>query len=458
MSPDALMPYLVPALALWLALLFVFHAVRNLRVMNAAPTSATPGSMRITPLVGGACGAVACLLAPWPWLAKWWWLPLLLDLGALPYMLMALIGAFGKDAPVNNETAHERAGAGSLLGTAVGDALGLASEGLSKERQRRMFPDATRYHFLFGGWGMCSDDTEHACMTAQALLGAGGNAKVLASTLGFKLRWWFCGLPAGIGLATLRASLKLWLGFPAQSSGVRSSGNGPAMRAPLIGVCYGHEPAVMRALVLASTRLTHRDRVAEEAALAVALAAHLSAISATAITPQAYLDALTELLEAPGDSTVLDAVRTVVASIAKGESAGDFAVSIGCAKGITGWMLHTLPAVIHVWLRHQDDLSAALATIIRLGGDSDTTAAIVGGIVGARVGPQGIPAPLLDKLVEWPRSVGYMRALGARAALAARGRQIEPELPLFVPGIVPRNAFFMIVVLLHGFRRLLPPY
>ena len=29
---------------------------------------------------------------------------------------------------------------------------------------------------------------------------------------------------------------------------------------------------------------------------------------------------------------------------------------------------------------------------------------------------------------------------------------------LFWPGLIPRNLFFLSVVLAHGFRRLLPPY
>ena len=43
-------------------------------------------------------------------------------------------------------TAKERAIAGCLLGTAVGDAMGLALEGLSRRRQVRLFPDLAGYH------------------------------------------------------------------------------------------------------------------------------------------------------------------------------------------------------------------------------------------------------------------------------------------------------------------------
>lgn len=66
--------------------------------------------------------------------------------------------------------------AGILLGTAVGDALGLPAEGLSPSRQRKWWPGPLRHRFLFGR-GMVSDDTEHAFMTAQALLAAQGDVE-----------------------------------------------------------------------------------------------------------------------------------------------------------------------------------------------------------------------------------------------------------------------------------------
>src|SRR5437868_15534006 len=94
---------------------------------------------------------------------------------------------------------------GCLLGTAVGDALGLPCENLSPRRQRRLFPKTDRYHFLLGH-GMTPDDTEHACMVGQALLASGGEVRALARSLAWRLRGWLLGLPAGTGRATLRAA------------------------------------------------------------------------------------------------------------------------------------------------------------------------------------------------------------------------------------------------------------
>jgi len=112
-----------------------------------------------------------------------------------------------------------RAAVGCILGTAVGDAMGLVCEGLSRRRQLKMFPHLTGYNLLPGGKRLCSDDTEHTCMLAQSLIATldcqeDQLARRFAANFAWRLRFWLAGLPAGIGLATLRAILKLWLGLP----------------------------------------------------------------------------------------------------------------------------------------------------------------------------------------------------------------------------------------------------
>ncbi len=136
------------------------------------------------------------------------------------------------------EAQMEKAIIGCLLGTAVGDALGLPMEGLSKRRQYRMYPEIKGYHFLLGK-GMVSDDTEHTCMVAQAIVASGGDERLFAKNLAWRMRRWFLCMPAGIGFATLRSLIKLCVGFSADRSGVFSAGNGPAMRSAIIGVCFG---------------------------------------------------------------------------------------------------------------------------------------------------------------------------------------------------------------------------
>ena len=121
-----------------------------------------------------------------------------------------------------------RAVRGALLGTALGDALGLPFEGLTATEVARYGKRLDRF-MLAGSTGFVSDDTEQSALLLESVLAARGDVREATrrfrwAMLGFLLR-----LPFGIGLATLRACLRIACGR--KQSGVRSAGNGAAMRA-----------------------------------------------------------------------------------------------------------------------------------------------------------------------------------------------------------------------------------
>ena len=344
---------------------------------------------------------------------------------------------------------------GCLLGTAVGDAIGLPCEGLSKRRQDLLYPTLDGHHFLFGR-GMISDDTEHTCMVAQALIISAGDVQTFRKDLALRLRFWLLGLPAGIGYATLRSILRLWLGFQPEHSGIFSAGNGPAMRSAIIGVSYGNDSEKLRELVRASTRLTHTDVKAEFGALAVAVASYLSSRQSI-ISPKKYYQVLQNILGAEA-AEFLELIKRAGDSAIAQQTTASFAAELGLELGVGGYIYHTVPVVIQTWLRHQQDYPGAIREIIRCGGDTDTTAAILGGIIGAYVGKGGIPTEWLKGLWEWPRTKEWIELLGKRLADVSHQGVPSQSLPLPVYGLFWRNLLFMIVVIVHGFRRLFPPY
>ena len=120
----------------------------------------------------------------------------------------------------------------------------------------------------------------------------------------------------------------------------------------------------------------------------------------------------------------------------------------GATKTLTGF-LSILNELI-------DSSEKGILEIVYAGGDTDTTGAILGAIIGARVGKKGIPENWLKGIVEWPRTLTWMERLGKR--LASRHPSPSDSVPFPALGCLPRNAFFALVVLLHGCRRLLPPY
>ncbi|MFM8293925.1 MAG: ADP-ribosylglycohydrolase family protein, partial [Microcystaceae cyanobacterium] len=145
-----------------------------------------------------------------------------------------------------------------------------------------------------------------------------------------------------------------------------------------------------------------------------------------------------------------------VASIEQGQSTQAFAQSLGLERGITGYMLHTVPMVIHAWLSHPTDYPGAIQSLIECGGDTDSTAAIAGGILGASLGEAAIPEQWLTHLAEWPGTTDWMGQLAEQLALAVETGQRLKSLYLPWLAIILRNLWFLLVVLSHGFRRLIP--
>lgn len=356
---------------------------------------------------------------------------------------------------------------GTLLGEAVGDALGLAREGLTSERAEALFGPAPFEHTFIWGCGMVSDDTEHACMTAQALLAHPVESESFARSLGWRLRGWLLGLPAGVGWATLRSIVRLWMGFSAHSSGVFSAGNGPAMRSPILGVCLGHDIEQLKAYVRVATSITHTDEKAYEAALVIALAAFEGAQKGPEhLEPSAFFELCRTHIKG---SELLEHLTTIESLLAGSIELDAVVQQLGWDRGITGYINHTVPACLYAWLQHLHSFRDAVECVISWGGDSDTTAAIVGALSGATLGAQAIPESWSAQIVERPRSVSWIQSLATQLVRvwnepSQRHSEFSPDLkqsqtvPLFWPLLPLRNAFFMWVVLMHGFRRIFPPY
>jgi ADP-ribosylglycohydrolase len=344
---------------------------------------------------------------------------------------------------------------GSILGTAVGDAMGLPYEGLSKRRAAKLFGPPTQYRLL-PRRGMVSDDTEHACMTMQALIASGDNVEVFAKQLARRLRLWLLSLPAGIGLATLKATTRLCLGVPPHRSGIFSAGNGPTMRSAVLGAAI-EDLELLSQFVRASTQITHTHPQAEHGALAVALAARWAA-SGSPVRPSEYAAQLRLLLPGEQARRFHELIDQAAYSAAHGETAEAFAESLGLHRGVTGYVYHTVPVALQAWFRHPTDIAEAIVGVIRCGGDTDSVAAVAGGIIGCATGKDGIPVDWLNRLCEWPRTTRWMEQLALRLH-EARSRAAPlhpPTLPAW--GVLPRNACFTTIVLSHGLRRLLPPY
>lgn len=334
--------------------------------------------------------------------------------------------------------------AGCLIGTMLGDSLLLPAEGLSRRRIAQRFTGELRQRLAFGR-GMASDDTEHAFLTAQALLAAGGDAERFARALASRLRWWLLSLPGGCGKATACGLLRSWAGVPPSRSGIHSAGNGPAMRSAIIGVRCSADHERLRAFVAGSTAITHRDGRALTAALAVAM-------TAAAIVRDEEGDAFCDLWRtASDDAAWLEIVATMERHHRSAASVDAFAEALGCGRGVSGYAYHSVPVALYAWLRHRGDPAACFLAILRCGGDTDTIGAIAGALLGTDGGAGCFPPAWRERVVDWPLSIGRIEAAGR--SLAEPGSSPVRWWWLLQP---VRNLVFLAVILVHGFRRFLP--
>lgn len=341
---------------------------------------------------------------------------------------------------------------GVLIGTAVGDSIGLPMEGLSARRQKKLFDPPLRQR-LVGSHGMISDDTEHTVMVAQALLDSGFDPDDFQRRLARSLRWWLAALPAGVGFATLRAILKLWLGFSPQRSGMHSAGNGPAMRSALLGVYFCDDERQLHSFVRASAEITHRDPRAATAAIAVAETARWM------VQNETDFDRLLSRLRLLSDQFEWQSIISSIGdALRANQSTLSLAQQIGARCGVSGYALQSVPVAIYAALRNQSNFASALTEVIECGGDTDTTGAITGGLVGARVGIAGIPEPWREGIADFPYSTKFLHQIAARLFEQHAAKRPLGAMPYAWTAIPIRNLAFLIIVLSHGLRRLLPPY
>lgn len=270
-----------------------------------------------------------------------------------------------------------------MLGTAVGDAYGLMAEGLPARHAAAI----ETWGPPFLGRAIVSDDTEQTFLVAQALRASGGDVEAFAKALRWRLIAWFCALPPGVGLGTARSVFKLALGF---RRGVRTAGNGAAMRSPILGAVFAQEPEKVAELVRASTELTHTDPRAFVGALAVALAAGAhergegwrEVLAATAA----------EADNAPHADRWRAAAEELERCLEEGASVQQYAQRIGCGDGVSGYVYDTVPVALYAWARY-DDVEEGLTSVWRCGGDTDSVGAIAGALLCAKCG-----APSAERL------------------------------------------------------------
>ena len=284
---------------------------------------------------------------------------------------------------------------GSLLGLAVGDALGTTLE---------FKPPGTFQPLqdMVGGGpfalkpGQWTDDTSMALCLGESLLAcAGFDAR---DQMERYCRWWRDGYLSATGTCfdigiTVRGALGRFQreGNPlAGSTDPQTAGNGSLMRlapVPLYFAKAGTREAVARAAE--SSRTTHG------AAAAVDACRYLSALIVGALAG-ASKDELLSPRFAPADAPDLWSEHPLDPMV-DAVAAGSFRTKPDGAIRGTGYVVASLEAALWAFAR-SDSFEEGALLAVNLGDDADTTGAVYGQLAGAFYGEDGIPARWLERL------------------------------------------------------------
>lgn len=337
---------------------------------------------------------------------------------------------------------------GVLFGTALGDALGFPCENLSAKRINQIFGRVESYRIL-GDLGYGTDDTEQTALLATALLRSGGESTHCVKSFKRSLAGWFLRLPFSTGQATLTACLKILLFIP--ESGVRSAGNGSAMRASILGIVYCDDKERQQALGTAISRVTHTD----ERAIEGALFCSSFAASLCRFGNDTKIDAIREncrgLVEEIQNQELKVALKTAMA-LAEGQATKETAVK---QLKTTGYVIHTLSFALFCVLRYGEDPFEAIVEAVNAGGDTDSIGAITGAWIGAWHGASRLPQGLIAKLNNGPFGREHLEKLAQNLASQMQGRTYEIPQYNWIYAML-RNILFIPVILAHVLRRIAP--
>jgi ADP-ribosylglycohydrolase len=215
------------------------------------------------------------------------------------------------------------------------------------------------------------------------------------------------------------------------------------MRSAIIGTVFSDDEERRTAYSDALARVTHTDPRAVEGALFVAeVAARCVQADAKADRTSLARGALYVVHEPSLKEALTKAIELADPETSLIEAAVEL--------GTSGFVLHSVPFATFAFVRFGDDAFRALTEVISAGGDTDTTAAILGGWLGALHGCEAFPTNSIDAIQDGPFGPTHLRALGESLARGNRAPTYSPLYALF------RNLTMYPVVLAHGFRRLIP--
>ncbi len=336
------------------------------------------------------------------------------------------------------------------MGVAIGDALGLPREGLTRRSALKMFGRPKLAYRLLPSIGIYSDDTQVMLMAAQAILRSQSEWRPFSRSFLRRLAWYPFSLPVGVGKATMLAALKSWLRVTGLPTGCNSAVNGPATRAMLLTLALHGTDHRTAKWVEDSTRLTHTNPLALDGCNVLSRVVQIA--GTTKSKPIDRLNALQQAIAVSKEAEIRDKLTELIPFLTQSRSPSAVAKHFGWDRGISGFIVPTTVMATYCFLRYPVNFERAVLSAIRLGGDTDSVAAIVSGLVGAHIGYNKLPADLVSRIRVAPHETEWITEMAERLSHWPHGvddLHFAPALPSNLLMQLFRNLLLLMLVLIH---------
>ncbi len=299
----------------------------------------------------------------------------------------------GIKQPNGKETILERI-KGTIYGQAIGDALGLGTEGMTDEEMASKYPNGiTLYSDIFqdrhrrrwerGDW---TDDTDMMLCIANAVIKDKG---VNLTTIAQNFKHWADGHPMGIGETTYKVlifgdyvekpfevSKKIW-----EMGHRQGAANGALMRTSVVGLF----PKAVETCAANICRLTHYDPRCVGSCVIVSLLIHSLVYEGRGLSYHQIIDMARKY-----DERIIEYIDLSLDTDIRTLELQD--------ENSVGYTLRCLSAALWAYW-HAKSFADGLLAIVRAGGDADTNAAVACAILGAKFGYGAIPGEYVDGLI-----------------------------------------------------------
>lgn len=298
---------------------------------------------------------------------------------------------------------------GALVGVALGDALGMPSQTLSREKIFAAYGRITDFllpysdhpvsHGLLAA--QITDDTEQTLLLADQLIRRGGQIDAVAWAQAL-LEWEADVTRRGsrdlLGPSSKAALDALMAGVPASETGRRGTTNGAAMRIAPVGIATPPDIDQLLARVAAACQVTHStgEAIAAAAAVAMVISQGVAGISFEASLPLALRAARAgnQLGATVGERDMAGRIALAL-EIAAASNEAELARQIGTSVASRASVAAAFGVVR---LAKGDPWSAALIAA-NIGDDTDTIGAIATGMAGACAGLGAFPKDKVEQVL-----------------------------------------------------------